>query len=115
MRGTIRTNGITRGYKETRQVMKIKMFEEFDQVPKRFLFYVLDPGVEFKGEVRDEDGKVIYEVTREKIEEKGVMNNATDLSTLREYLIKRKKMAQIDELVAAENTDTNDATNPGGQ
>jgi hypothetical protein len=36
--------------------------------------------------------------------EKGVMSTATDLASLREYLIKRKKIQQIDEIAPAENT-----------
>lgn len=83
--------------------MKLKTFEEFDQMPKRYLFYVLDPGINFLAEVRDEDGKVIYTVDKKKME-KGVMSTATDLAALRDYLIKRKKIQQIDEIAPAENT-----------
>jgi hypothetical protein len=82
--------------------MKIKMFEEFDAVAKKYLFFVIDDGVDFKAEVRNEDGKVIYTIDKEKMD-KGIMSSPTDLSTLREFLIKKKKIQQIDELTYAES------------
>ena len=66
--------------------MKIKMFEEFDAVAKKYLFFVIDDGVDFKAEM-----------------DKGIMSSSTDLSTLREFLIKKKKIQQIDELTYAES------------
>jgi hypothetical protein len=81
--------------------MRLKTFEEFDQQPRQYVFYVINPGVDFEAEVRDTDGKVIYRVDKKKME-KGVMSNVTDLSSLRDYLVRRKKIRQFDELTPAE-------------
>lgn len=79
----------------------IKTFESFDKQPKQFLFYLLNDGPEFKAEVRDVDGKTIYTIDRKRLE-RGVMKSPSDLSGLRDYLISKKKIDQVDELIPAE-------------
>ena len=79
------------------------MYENFDQQPKRYLFYITkDEATEFEADVRNEDGEVIYKLDRDKIEKKKLMTNKTDMSNLRAYLIRIKKLTEVDELVPAE-------------
>jgi len=85
----------------------IRTFENFDAQPKKYLFYVLkDTATEFNAEVRNEAGEVIYQLDKEKVEKKHLMTNKTDVTTLRTYLIKIKKLKDIDELNFAETTQT---------
>jgi hypothetical protein len=81
----------------------IKTFENFDQQPKRYLFYITkESATEFEAEVKTEDGSVIYKLDKDKIEKKKLMTNSDDMTTLRAYLIKIKKLGEQDELQPAE-------------
>ena len=81
----------------------IKTFENFDVQPKKYLFYVIkNTATEFEAEVRAEDGDVVYKLDKEKVERKKLMSNESDMTTLRAYLVKIKKLSEQDELVQAE-------------
>ena len=71
----------------------------------QFLYYIIKDGQkEFHGEVKDQDGKVIVTLSN-KAFHNGVMTNSRDISNLRNWLIKRKKIGQDDEVIPAEGTD----------
>jgi len=88
----------------------MKTFESFDQDPDldptekpenksdQYIFFIHSKENEdMDGEVKDVDGKTICNVDQSFIDD-GIMQYRSDVTSLREYLIKKKKIRQQDEL-----------------
>ena len=92
----------------------LKMFENFDEdpnaepeydvvdKPETFILFILSADGDFKGEVRDEDGKTICVVDQEFLDN-DIMQAESDLTGLRTYLIDKKKIREHD-LLTQEGT-----------
>lgn len=100
--------------KSLEYMQHIKLYENFDEdpnaepeydpvdKPETFILFVLSADGDFKGEVRDEDGKTICTVDESFIRD-GIMQTESDLSGLRAYLVDKKKIREQD-LLTQEGT-----------
>lgn len=91
----------------------VKLFEDFNQPqngPKTYIFYVNNEGKDtFQADVRDQDGKIIFEVTAKDLNNDGMMKTKDDIQGLRNLLISKNKMKQGDQLVPAKEYKNNSA------
>lgn len=96
-------------------MLYMKTFENFDQnidgdeeteenfdKPDTFVLFVLSDDGDFSAEVRDESGQTICKVDQSFLDN-GIMQQESDLTGLRTYLVDKKKIRQQD-LLTQEGT-----------
>lgn len=82
----------------------VKLFEEFNPTKERVFTYIVHNNSEknFHAEVKDDDGKVIYEIKGTGLfEGDGPMKGKEDLSGLRTFLISKNKIKECDQIIPA--------------
>jgi len=96
----------------------VKLFEEFtddgqdphghnsnQEASKAYIYYINnDDEKHFDADIRDPDGKIIFELTASDLSNDGHMKGKDDVQGLRELLLSKNKIKQGDTIVPANST-----------
>jgi hypothetical protein len=93
----------------------VKLFEEFteegnhpannDQGSKNYVYYITNKSDKnFEADVRDPDGKVIFELKSSDLTNDGLMKGKDDIAGLHQLLVSKNKIKKGDTLVPANAT-----------
>lgn len=94
----------------------VKLFEEFTEegnhpqnnevASKTYIYYITNANEkEFKADVRDPDGKVVYEIDSQDLSNDGLMKSKSDIQGLHALLLSKNKIKQGDTLIPANSTE----------
>lgn len=88
----------------------IKLYEEFSgNSQKTYIYYIKDKN-EFHADVRDPDGKIIFELKPSDISNDGYMKTKDDISGLVKLLISKNKIKTGDIVVPADEVRNEDSS-----
>ena len=94
----------------------VKLFEEFTEegnhpqnnevAAKTYIYYINNSDEKnFHADVRDPDGKVVYEIDSQDLANDGLMKGKDDIQGLLQLLISKNKIKQGDSLVPSNSAD----------
>jgi hypothetical protein len=93
----------------------VKLFEEFteegnspvnnDQGSKTFIYYITNQSDKnFEADVRDPDGKIVFELKAQDLSNDGLMKSKDDIAGLHQLLVGKNKIKKGDTLIPANST-----------